>query len=107
MSSVIEINANEFEEKVLRSAIPVMVDFYAESCGPCRMLAPILAEVADELKGQAAVYKVDAVANTDLAQRFRITALPTVSVFKQGHEVARLVGLQSRARLLEAIQRTT
>lgn len=107
MNSVIEINANEFEEKVLRSPIPVMVDFYSESCGPCRMLAPILAEVAGELKGRVAVYKVDALANTDLAQRFRITALPTVSAFKQGREVARLVGLQSRARLLEAVQRAT
>jgi thioredoxin 1 len=84
-----------------------MVDFYAEWCGPCRLLAPILAEVAGELKGQVAVYKIDALANTELAQRSRITALPTVSVFKQGHEVARLVGLQSRARLLEAVERAT
>lgn len=107
MNSVIEIDANEFEEKVMRSPIPVVVDFYAEWCGPCRLLAPTLVEVADELNGKVAVYKVDAPANTDLAQRFRITALPTISVFKQGHEIARLVGLQSRARLLESIQRVT
>jgi thioredoxin 1 len=107
MSSVIEITSAEFEEKVLRSPIPVMVDFYSVACHRCRLLAPTLAEVAGELNGQVAVYSVDAQEYGDLAQRFRITAVPTVSVFKQGHEVARLVGLQSRARLLEAVQRAT
>lgn len=106
MNNVVEISSRQFEEEVLWSPVPVMVDFYSESCGPCRMLAPILAKVAGELKGRAAVYKVDVLENADLAARFRITALPTVSVFKQGHEVARLVGLQSRARLLDAVQRT-
>ena len=106
MSSVIEITSAEFEEKVLRSPIPVMVDFYSVACHRCRLLVPTLAEVADELNGQVAVYSVDAQEYGDLAQRFRITAVPTVSVFKQGYEVARLVGLQSRARLLEAVEGT-
>ncbi len=106
MNYIVEITSAEFEEKVKKSPIPVLVDYYAVTCGPCRLLAPTLEEVADELKGQVAVYKVDALANTDLAQRFRITALPTVSVFKEGREVARLVGLQNRERLLETIRRT-
>jgi thioredoxin 1 len=84
-----------------------MVDFNSVACHRCRLLAPTLAEIADELKGQVTVYTVDAQENADLAQRFRITALPTVSVFKRGHEVARLVGLQSGERLLAAIQRAS
>lgn len=104
MSNVFKINANEFEEKVLRSPVPVLVDFFADYCGPCRLLAPVLGEVAQELQGRAAVYKVDAVENSELAGRLRITALPTVAVFKEGREVARLVGLQNKDRLLYAIR---
>jgi thioredoxin 1 len=106
MSSVIEITSAEFEEKVLRSPIPVMVDFYSVACHRCRLLAPTLAEVADELKGQVTVYAVDAQEYADLAQRLRITAVPTVSIFKKGNEVARLVGLHNRKRLLEAVEGT-
>jgi thioredoxin 1 len=107
MNNMIEITSAEFEKRVLRSPIPVLVDWWAEWCGPCRLLAPTLVEIADELKGKVTVYKIDALANIDLAQRFRITSLPTVSIFRQGDEVARLVGLQNRERLLDAIQRAT
>jgi thioredoxin 1 len=107
MNNMIEITSAEFEKRVLRSPIPVLVDWWAEWCGPCRLLAPTLVEIADELKGKVTVYKIDALANIDLAQRFRITGLPTVSIFRQGDEVARLVGLQNRERLLDAIQRAT
>ena len=103
MSKVIEISSPFFEEEVLRSAVPALVDFYSESCGPCQMLAPVLAEVAQELQGQAAVFKMDVVENLELAMRLGIAALPTISVFKDGHEVARLVGLQNKERLLEAV----
>ena len=103
MSKVIEISNFFFEEEVLRSPVPALVDFYSESCGPCRMLAPVLEEVAQELQGQAAVFKVDVVENLELAMRLGIAALPTVAVFKDGHEVARLVGLQNKERLLEAV----
>lgn len=104
MSKVIEISSPFFEEEVLGSPVPALVDFYAESCGPCRMLAPVLEEVAQELQGQAAVFKIDVRENLELAMRLGIAALPTVSVFKDGKEVARLVGLQNKKRLLEAVQ---
>jgi thioredoxin 1 len=103
VSNVIKITSAEFEERVLRSPIPVLVDFYADWCGPCRLLVPTLVEIADELEGQVAVFKVNAPENTDLAKRIGISALPTVSVFDQGQEVARLVGLQTRERLMEQI----
>ena len=103
MSNIIEITKAEFEQEVLRSPIPVLVDFYAVTCGPCRLLAPILEELAAELEGRITVYKVDAMGNTELANRLGIAALPNVSVFKEGREVARLVGLQNRQRLMEAV----
>jgi thioredoxin 1 len=104
MNNVIEITSAEFDQKVLRSPVPVVVDFFADWCGPCRLLAPILQDLASELQDQVAVYKVDAVENIELATRLGITALPTVSVFKDGYEVARLVGLQNRERLLDAVR---
>jgi thioredoxin 1 len=103
MSNIIEIDGAEFENRVLRSPIPVLVDFYADWCGPCRLLTPILAEVAEELHSQVAVFKVDATENIDLVNRLEISALPTVCVFNQGREIARLVGLQTRERLMEQI----
>ena len=73
------------------------------TCGPCRLLAPILDEAASELAGRVTVCKLDVLENAELANGLGISALPTISVFKKGREVARLVGLQNRERLLEAV----
>lgn len=105
MKRVIEItSAAEFEQKVVRSPTPAVVDFYSESCGPCRLLAPILEDVASELHGQVAVFKVDAIERSELTTRFGIAALPTVVLFREGQEVARLVGLHNKQRLLDAVR---
>ena len=103
VSNIIEITSAEFEKQVLRSPIPALVKFHADWCGPCRLLAPVLEEVAEELHGQVAVFKVDAMENIDLVKRLGISALPTTSIFNKGREIARLVGLQSRERLIEQI----
>lgn len=103
VNKIIEITSAEFEERVLRSPIPALVKFHADWCGPCRLLSPILAEIADELEGQVAVFKVDATENIDLARRLVIGALPTVNVFENGREIARLVGLQNKERLIAQI----
>jgi thioredoxin 1 len=104
MSSVIEITSAEFEDRILQSPTPALVDFDAEWCAPCRLLAPTLAELAEELEGRVAIFKVNVPANIDLATRLGITALPTVSFFQEGHEIARLVGLQNRERLQAQIE---
>jgi len=104
VSNIVEISSNEFEPKVLRSPIPVLVDFYAVACGPCRLLAPSWRTWLLKWQGGSPSTKVDAMENTELANRLGIAALPTVSVFKDGREVARLVGLQNKQRLLEAFQ---
>lgn len=104
MSHVIDITSAEFVERVLLSPTPALVAFEAEWCGPCRLLTPTLAEIAEELKGRVAIFTVNAPANTDLVTRLGVTALPTVSFFEKGHEIARLVGLQNKERLLAQIK---
>lgn len=104
MTTIIEIAAADFNRKVLQSPFPVMVDFFSDHCGPCRLLEPILEDVVSELNGKMAVYMLNVLDNADLVDQLGIAALPTVSVFDRGTEVARLVGLQNKERLLEAVQ---
>lgn len=81
-----------------------LVDFHANWCGPCRMLAPVLEEVAQEVKGKAVVAKIDIDQEQGTANRFQITSVPTMILFKNGKEVNRLVGLRTHADIKEFIQ---
>ena len=92
----IEVNDADFEEKVINSATPVLVDFWAEWCGPCRMLAPTIDELAEEYKGKVKVGKVDTDSNRNTAMKFSISAIPTVIVFKKGQIVQKLSGLRPK-----------
>jgi len=103
MSKLIEANEATFKSEVLESAVPVLVDFFTVYCGPCKQLKPALEELAGELNGEAKVVAVDVTVNEELATDLRISVVPTLIVFKDGREIQRLVGVQSKAKLREAL----
>jgi thioredoxin 1 len=97
------VTEENFDQVVTSSTQPVLVDFWAPWCGPCRMLAPVLDEIAKEQEGTAIVAKVDIDSNPALAQRFNIRAIPTLMVFRNGEVVNTLQGLTPKAKLTEAL----
>jgi thioredoxin 1 len=100
---MIQITNDTFDHEVLEADLPVMVDFYADQCGPCRALVPLLDELADELKGRAKVVKINVATEETLSRDFEITAVPTLIVFERGRVVARMLGVQSKERLRAAL----
>ena len=96
----IVVTADNFEEEVLRSDKPVLVDFWATWCGPCRMLAPTIAAIAEEKADVLKVGKVDVDEETELARRFGIMSIPTLILFKDGQVVKQTMGFQPKDALL-------
>ncbi|MEN9489374.1 MAG: thioredoxin [Bacteroidota bacterium] len=92
-----------FEEVVLKSAKPVLVDFWAAWCGPCRMVGPVIEEIATEYEGKAVVGKVDVDANQEFAAKYGVRNIPTVLVFQNGEVVGRQVGVAPKKTYEEAI----
>ena len=90
-----------FSQDVLKSDKPVLLDFWAEWCGPCKMIAPTLAEIASEQKGKLAIGKLNVDDNPDTARRFDVMSIPTLLVFKDGQQVKRLVGAKGKGQLLQ------
>ena len=101
--NVLEITDANFETEVANSAIPVLVDFWAEWCGPCRMLAPTIEELAQEYVGKVKIGKVDTESNRDTAVKFGITAIPTVMLFQNGEVVKSFVGVTSKKDIKAAL----
>jgi thioredoxin 1 len=101
-SKLIEVGESNFEAEVLRSTVPVVVDFFSENCGPCRLLKPFLEALADDL-GSAKIVTVDVEINERLVRDYRINAVPSLLVFRQGKEVDRMVGMGELVRLREAL----
>jgi thioredoxin 1 len=93
---IVTLNKENFEKEVLQSAQPVMVDFWAEWCGPCKMIAPLLDELADEYIGKVKIGKVNADDQQELAGQYGINALPTLLFFKSGQVVNQMRGARSK-----------
>jgi thioredoxin len=93
-----------FADLLAQSEEPVLVDFYATWCGPCQMMAPILQQVGQQLKGQLKVVKIDTDRYPQIASQHRIQALPTLVLFKQGQAVDRIEGVQTAAQLVQRLQ---
>ena len=100
MTAIKNCNENDFEDEVLKSNLPVIVDFWAEWCGPCKMLTPILEELLDEMKNEINVVKVNLDENQDLAIKYSIRSIPTLLLFKEGNLVDTKVGLLPKSEIV-------
>lgn len=96
MSAAPAITADNFETEVLKSDIPVIVDFWAEWCGPCKMLSPTVDTIAGEYEGKVKVYKLDVQTEAALASKYGVSSIPTLLFFKGGEVADRIVGLKSK-----------
>ena len=102
-NNIVEFTDSNFEAEVLQSDQPVLVDFWAEWCMPCRMLAPTIDKIADAYAGKVKVGKLDTDANRDVAMKYSINAIPTVILFKNGQVAQKFVGLKKEQEFKEAI----
>jgi len=100
----IVITKDNFEAEVLKSDIPVILDFWATWCGPCRMIAPTLAEIAEEHEGKIKIGKVNVDEQMELAVQFGITAIPTLIVFQNGQKVNQAMGVMPKAEILALVK---
>ncbi|MCI2432106.1 thioredoxin [Candidatus Acetothermia bacterium] len=104
MANLLYLSDANFADEVLQSAQPALVDFYADWCGPCRAIAPIVEEIANELAGRLKVTKLDVDQNQATALQYGVQSIPTLILFKNGKEVERLIGYLSKSKLLSKIE---
>ena len=102
---ILVLNEDTFDAEVQKTAEPILVDFWAAWCAPCKIIAPSLEQLAEEMSGRARVAKVDVDSNGDLANRFGIRSIPTLMVFKEGRVVDQLVGAAPKAQIQQLIEK--
>lgn len=102
-SKTLTVSDDSFAQDVLNSSTPVLVDFWATWCGPCKMVAPVLEEIAGEKAGQLTVAKLDVDANPETARDFQVVSIPTMILFQDGQPVKRIVGAKGKAALLREL----
>ena len=100
MTAIKNCNENDFENEVLKSNLPVIVDFWAEWCGPCKMLTPILEELSNEMKNEINIVKVNLDENQDLAMKYSIRSIPSLLLFKEGNLIDTKVGLLPKNEII-------
>ena len=103
MPKPVQVNDNSFEREVLKAQTPVLVDFWATWCAPCRMIAPVLEEIANENEEQLVIAKVDVDTNPNTASTYGVQSIPTLILFKNGEPVERLVGFMPKQKLMEKL----
>jgi thioredoxin 1 len=101
--SINALSAATFDEVIGSASEPVLVDFWAEWCGPCKMIAPILQEIAEEQAGKIKIVKLNVDEAPDVAMKYQVMSIPTLIVFKDGEEAMKLVGARGKAQLLESL----
>lgn len=103
MSKAMDVTADNFDQEVIQSSTPVIVDLWAEWCGPCKALGPTIDAIADEYEGKLKVVKLDVQNNPTVAGKFGVTSIPTLLFFKNGEVVDRIVGMQSKPAIAAKI----
>jgi thioredoxin 1 len=104
MSNVPEVTDDTFQSEVLQATVPVLVDFWAPWCGPCRMIAPVVEELAKENAGTLKVVKINIDESSNTAAAYGVSSIPTLMIFKGGEVADRFVGVQPKKRLQEAVE---
>jgi thioredoxin 1 len=105
MSAAAEVTDKSFEQEVLNSDVPVLVDFWAPWCGPCRMVAPVVEEIAGQYEGQIKVVKLNTDDNPQVASQYGIRSIPTLMIFKDGQKVDMVVGAVPKTTLAETLEK--
>lgn len=105
MTAAAPVTDSDFQKEVLESQVPVLVDFWAPWCGPCRMVAPVVEEVAEQFNGQIKVVKVNTDENANVASRYGIRSIPTLMIFKDGQRVDMVVGAVPKTTLITTLEK--
>ena len=102
---ILNISSDNFEQEVLGADVPVLVDFWAARCGPCRMVAPVLEELAEQMEGKVRIAKVNVDENQDIAVQFQVSSIPTFILFKDGEAADRMLGAMPKGAFEQFIDR--